>query len=269
MQNILPKWLVNGLGGLLIAFVALLVVQQVYNFSQVIKNQKPANTISVSADGKVTATPDLATVDVGVMTLAATATDAKNQNDIKVNQVIAFVKQQGIAAADIQTQQLNLYPQQSYGGGVMVSGGGGVPIVPSVPKITGYQAQQTVEIKIHGIDKDQTVLEKVLDGSVNNGANEVDGVNFSFNNPDALQQQAQEAAIANAKVKAQALAKAAGLSLGKVVSVSETNNSLPVPMPYAVSNAVGLGGAAKSVAPDIQPGSQDISESMTVTFEVK
>lgn len=263
MENFLPKWLVSGLGGLLIIFVAFLIVQQAYNFSNVVKNQKPANTISVSADGKVTAVPDLATVDLGVMTQAATATDAKNQNDTKVNQIIAFVKQQGIAAADIKTQQLNLYPQQSYGG-VMVPGG-----APSVPKITGYQANQTVEIKVHGVDKDQTVLEKVLDGAVNNGANEVDGVNFSFNNPDALQQQAQEAAIANAKVKAQALAQAAGLSLGKVVSVSETSNGFPGPVPYALNSSMGMGGTAKSVAPDIQPGSQDVSESMTVTFEVK
>jgi uncharacterized protein YggE len=263
MENILPKWLVNSLGGVLVVFVALLVVQQVYNFNQVIKNQKPANTISVSADGKVTAVPDLAVVDLGVMTQASTATDAKNQNDQKVNKIIAFVKQQGIAAADIQTQQLNLYPQQSYGG-VMVPGG-----VPSVPKITGYQANQTVEVKIHGVDKDQTVLEKVLDGAVNNGANEVNGVNFSFNNPDSLQQQAQEQAIANAKVKAQALAKAAGLSLGKVVSVSETNSYIPGPVPYALNSAAGMAGAPKSIAPDIQPGSQDVTESMSVVFEVK
>jgi len=262
MQNLLPKWLVSGLGGLLIAFVALLIVQQVYNFNQIVKNQKPANTISVSADGKVTATPDLATVNVGVQTQAATATDAKNQNDQKVNQVIAFIKQQGISSADIQTQQLNLYPQQSYGG-IMVPGG-----VPSAPKVTGYQANQTVEIKIHGVDRDQSVLEKVLDGSVNNGANEVDGVNFSFDKPDVLQQQAQEQAIANAKVKAQALAQAAGLSLGKVVSVSETAGGYPGPVPYALNSAMSAG-AAKSVAPDIQPGSQDVSESMTVTFEVK
>src|ERR1700722_19056324 len=102
--NILPKWLVNSLGGLLVVFVALLIVQQIYNFDQLAKNQKPANTISVSGEGKINATPDLATVDLGVVTQASTATDAKNQNDTKVNQVIAFIKQQGIARADIPTQ---------------------------------------------------------------------------------------------------------------------------------------------------------------------
>jgi uncharacterized protein len=261
-NNFLPRWLVNGLGGLLIAFVALLVVQQSYNFNQLVKNQKPANTISVSGESKVNATPDLATVDLGVMTNTSTATDAKNQNDTKVNQIIAFVKQQGIAASDIKTQQLNLYPQQSYGG-IMIPGG-----QPSAPKITGYQAQQTVEIKVHGVDKDQSVLEKVLDGAVNNGANEVDGVNLSIENPDSLQQQAQTLAIAAAKTKAQALAQASGLTLGKVVSVSENSGGYPGPIPYALNSAMGMG-EAKSVAPDIQPGSQEIDETMTVVFEVK
>ncbi|MDR3642370.1 MAG: SIMPL domain-containing protein [Candidatus Doudnabacteria bacterium] len=262
-NNFLPKWLVNGLGALLIAFIALLIVQQVYSFNQVVNNQKPANTIAVSGEGKISATPDLATVDVGVMTQASTATDAKNQNDQKVNQVIAFIKQQGIGDSDIKTQQLNLYPQQSYGG-VMIPGG-----APTTPKVTGYQANQTVEVKVHGVDKDQTILEKILDGAVNNGANEVDGVNFAFENPDALQQQAQQQAIANAKTKAQALAQTAGLSLGKVVSVSENGNGMPGPVPYALNAAMGMGGSAKSIAPDIQPGSQDITENMTVTFEVK
>ncbi len=263
MQNILPKWLVNGLGGVLIVFVALLVVQQIYNFNQVVKNQKPANTISVSADGKVTATPDLATVTIGVLSQGTTAVDVKNQNNDKVNKVVAFIKQQGISDKDITTSQFNFYPQQDYGG-VMAPGGS------KTPTIVGYQGNQSITVKVHGVDKDQTVLGKILDGAVNNGANEVDGVNLTFENPDALQQQAQEIAIANAKIKGQALAKAAGLTLGKVVSVSETNNYIPGPVPYATdSMAAGLGGTAKSIAPNIQTGSQDVTESMTVVFEVK
>jgi hypothetical protein len=256
MQNILPKWLVNGLGGLLIAFIALLVVQQVYNFNQVIKNQKPANTISVSADGKVTATPDLATVTIGVLSQGATAVDVKNQNNDKVNKVIAFIKQQGIEDKDITTSQFSFYPQQDYNNGM--------------PKITGYQGNQSVTVKVRGIDKDQTVLEKVLDGAVNNGANEINGVNLSIENPDALQQQARKLAISNAKTKAQGLAQEAGLTLGKVVSISESSSGYPGPIAYALDSAMGMGGTAvKSIAPNIQPGNQDITESMSVVFEVK
>lgn len=269
MNTFLPKWLVWGLGGLLIIFVALLIVQQAYSFVKTVQNQKPANTIQVSGDGQVTATPDLATVDIGVMTQASTAEQAKDQNNTKINAVIAFIKQQGIATADITTSQINLYPQQGYGGVMVVPGG---PISPSTPKITGYQGEQTVTVKVHGVDKDESVLAKILDGSVNAGANEVDGVNFTFDQTtlNSLQQSARQQAIDNAKSKAQGLAQEAGLSLGKVVSISETNTSGIVPMPFALNSAMGsAGGTSTSVAPDVQPGTQDITESMSVTFEVK
>ena len=254
-NNILPIWLVGGLGGLLIALVALMVIQKAHDLQTTFANAKPANTISVSGEGKVTSTPDLATVDIGVLTSANTASDAESQNNTKVNQVIAYIKAQGVKDADISTSQFNLNPQYDYTKGT--------------PTITGYQINQSVTVKVHGVDKDTSVLNKVIDGSVTNGANQVNGVNLSVENPDALQQQAQEQAIANAKTKAQALAKAAGLTLGKVVSVSESGMPIiPGPIPYALNSAMAVGGA-KSVAPDIQTGSQEINETMTVTYEVK
>ncbi len=114
-------------------------------------------------------------------------------------------------------------------------------------------------------------MEKVLDGAVNNGANQIDGINLSIENPDGLQQDARKLAIANAKAKAQGLAQEAGLTLGKVVSISETGSGYPRPMPYATDSYAPslMAGQAKSVAPDIQTGSQDITESMTVVYEVK
>lgn len=255
MENqYIPKWVVQGLGGLLIAFVALLIVQKVYDLQVTFKNQKPANTISVSGDGKVTAVPDLATVNIGVLSQGASAVEVKNQNNNKVNKVIVFIKAQGIDVKDISTSQFSFYPQQDYNNGS--------------PKITGYQGNQSVTVKVRGVDKDQSVLEKILDGAVNNGANEIDGVNLSVENPDSLQQQARVLAIGKAKAKAQELAKEAGLTLGKVVSIAESNAGYPVPMPYAYGMGGG-GGAEKSIAPNIQPGSQDITETMTVVFEVK
>lgn len=259
MENILPKWLVNGLGGLLVVFVALLIIQQGYGFSQLMKNQKPVNTISVSADGKVTATPDLATVTIGVLTQGANAQDVKDKNNAKINKITDFIKKQGIDQKDITTSQMYFYPQQDWQSGTA--------------RITGYQGNQTVTVKIRNVDKDQKVLEAVLDGSVNAGANEIQGVNFSFNDPNAMQQQARELAIDNAKQKAQGLAQKAGLTLGKVVSISEMGAGGIQPMPYSLNSAMGMGGGGvameKSIAPDVHPGSQDITESMTVVFEVK
>src|SRR5947207_445908 len=112
--RMLPKWLVSGLGGLLIAFVALLVVQKVHDVQTAYKNDKPANTISVSGEGKVAAVPDIATVSIGVLSQGATAVEVKNQNNDKVNKVTAFIKAQGIADAEITTSQFSFYPQQDY-----------------------------------------------------------------------------------------------------------------------------------------------------------
>ena len=268
-NQILPKWLINTLGALLVVLVAILILQKGNDFKNAIKSQKPANTISVSGEGQLTATPDLATVDVGVMTQGTTAQDVKDQNNTKINKVIDFIKSQGIEAKDIKTSQLSLYPQQSYP--VYLPGSG----TQTIPKITGYQGNQTVTVAVHGVDKSQDVLSKILDGSVNAGANQINGVSFSFEKTTltSLQQQARQQAIDDAKQKAQGLADKAGLNLGKIVSIAESSGGYPGPMPYALSApSVAMGGGAadsKSIAPNVEPGSQDITESMSVTFEVK
>lgn len=252
-----PRGMAMALGGLLIAFVALMVVQKSHEIQQSFANQKPVNTISVTGEGKVSAVPDLATVNIGVLSQGATAVDVKNQNNEKVNKVVAFIKAQGVDAKDITTTQFSFYPTQDYNNGT--------------PKITGYQGNQSVTVKVRGVDKSQSVLEKILDGSVNNGANQINGVNLTVEKPTDLQNQARKLAIADAKVKARQLADEAGLKLGKVVSVSESSGGYPGPIPYAVNSAYGLGGGTmeKSIAPDIQTGSQEISETMTVVFELK
>jgi uncharacterized protein YggE len=258
MENTFPKWLVSGLGALLIAFVALLIIQQGYNLKTLVKNQKPANTISVSAEGKIKAVPDLATVNIGVMTQGNTAAEVKDGNNTKINKIIEFVKAQGISSEDIKTSQFSFYPQQNWQNGKGT--------------IIGYQGDQTITVKVKGVDKSQDVLEKILDGSVNSGANQIQGVNFGYENPENVQQEARKLAIDNAKTKAQGLAKEAGLTLGKVVSIAETGSYMPGVMSYADS-AYGMGGGGvamqKSVAPNVEPGSQEITESMTVVFEVK
>ena len=121
------------------------------------------------------------------------------------------------------------------------------------------------------MDKDQTILNKILDGVVNNGANQIDGTSLTVEKPTDLQNQARKLAIADAKVKAQELADEAGLKLGKVVSVSESSGGYPGPIPYAMNATYGMGGVAmdKSIAPDVQVGSQEISQTMTVVFEIK
>lgn len=257
-MNPLPKWLINGLGGLLIVFVALLVADKANSINDKIQGKKPENTMSVSAEGKVKAVPDLATVNLGVITQGPTAPQVQEDNTKKINKIIDYVKKQGISKDDISTSQFNIYPQYDYTGGRN--------------NIIGYQLNQTITVKIKGVDKSTETLGKILQGSISEGANEIYGVSLSFDDPDELRQQAREKAIIKSKEKAKELAEVAGLKLGKVVSVSETVGAYP-PIPiyadYGGRGGAGGVGLESAAAPNVEPGSQDVIENMTVVFEIK
>lgn len=245
--------LAKAVGGTLALLLLLLVIGKGYDLYQALNHKNPKNTISVSAEGKVQAVPDLATVNLGVLTQGGSAATVQDENSKKINKIIEFVKNQGISKEDIATSQFNIYPQQDYQAGRTI--------------ITGYQANQTITVKIRGVDKSAEKLGKILDGVTNNGANQINGVNLSFDDPDDLRQQARKQAIGKAKEKAGELAKIAGLRLGKVVNLSESGNT-PGPIPY-YADGFGAGGAERSIAPKIEPGSQDVTATMTVVFEVK
>lgn len=246
MENkFFPKWMVQTLGVLLIIFIALLILTQIK-----IINGYPQK-MQISAIGKVTAVPDLATVTLGVISQGTTPLEVKNSNNQKVNQIIHFIKQQNIDAGDIKTTGFYASPRYNY--------------VNGQNNIIGYQADQTVTIRVKDINKSQTQLEKILDGAVNNGANQIQGITFGFLDPDKLKESARKLAIKNAKEKAYQLATEADLKLGKVLNVTEasTDSSNPITM-----NTVNFAAKSQSVAPNIEPGNQEVIESVSLIFEV-
>src|SRR3989344_2242565 len=101
--NNLPKWLVLGLGSVLIVFVGFLAIEKAYGVFKSISPKKPENTISISAEGRVNAVPDLAVVNLGVLTQSPTAKAAEDESSTKITQIVSFVKQQGVDAKDIAT----------------------------------------------------------------------------------------------------------------------------------------------------------------------
>lgn len=256
MNTLLPKWLVWSLGLMLLIVLGLVAMDKSYDVKRSIENKNPENTLSVSAEGKVKAVPDLASIEIGVVTNATTAAEAQNQSIKKINDIIEFTKKQGVAREDISTSQFSIYPQQDYREGQ--------------GSITGYQANQSISIKVRGVDQSTEQLSKVLGGVTAAGANQINGVNLTFDDPDKLRGQAREQAITKARQKAQELADAAGLRLGRVINVSESvGGGYPIPYGYAESAGIGGPGDAKSVAPNLEPGQQDITANMTVIFEVK
>jgi uncharacterized protein len=195
------------------------------------------STITVTGNGTVNATPDQASFDFGVTTNGATAAQALSSNSSQASAIIDALKKAGVDSSDIQTTQVSLWPQTSSNGN----------------RVTGYQASNSVEVK-SAIGKSGSLV----DAAVAAGANNVDGPNLDTADQSSLYAQALKDGLAAAKVKAQAIAAASGLTLGSVLRVHEGGSSEPVPM-FAQAKAAGT-------AVPIEAGTQQIQASVTVTY---
>jgi uncharacterized protein YggE len=199
----------------------------------------PANTVTTSGHGTVTVVPDQATVSAGVRTQAETAAAALAQNAQTAQAVVAALKQAG--GKDLQTQQVSLYPQTDEQG-----------------KVTGYVAQNTISASAKIADAGGLV-----DAAVNAGANTVDGPSLTVADTSAIYRAALKKAVEDARARAQAIAEAGGFGLGQVTSVTEQGAATP-PIMYDAAAAR----SAKAPTP-VEPGTQDVSADVTVSFAIR
>jgi uncharacterized protein len=204
-----------------------------------------AHTITVSAVGKVTVGPDVARLDLGVTITRSTVRTARADAAKSMNNIIAAVKALGVADKDIQTTNLSLYPQ--YGNG-------------SVQKIVGYQISEQVLVTVRDLDK----AGDVVDAATAKGATDVNGISFDFADPAKVQNDARATAVAAARTSAQAMAGAANVTLGAVVSITDSTPPSPIFYGYGAMKAL----PAADAATPVQPGTQDLTASVTVVFEI-
>lgn len=203
--------------------------------------------LSVSASADVKHAPDVATVSAGVVTQAADANSAMRANADQMQKVMAAIRAAGIADKDIQTSGVSLNPNYKYAEN-------------QAPTITGYQASNSVNLKV----RDLARLGKVLDALVASGANQVNGPTFEIDQPDAVQDQARREALAKAQARAAMYAKTLGLQVRRIVSISEGGGfAPPVPMPM-----VRMAAMAKDAGTEIAPGENTVSASIDVVFEL-
>jgi len=197
-----------------------------------------ANSVTTTGHGVITVAPDEATVTAGVHTQAATAAEALSQNSTRMNAVIAALEAHG--GKDLQTQQVSLYPQSKEDG-----------------TITGYSADDSVSASspIAGAGA-------LIDAAVGAGANTVSGPTLSISDQDAQYRDALKKAVADARAKAVALGEAGGFGIGPVSTVVEGTSSAPQPLFAA-------GAVAKDAATPIEPGTQDVTADVTVTFSIR
>jgi hypothetical protein len=200
------------------------------------------HSITVTGTGSVTRVPDVARVSVGVSVTKTTVKAARDAAGTSMQAVIEAIKALGIDEKDIKTVGIDLSPQYSNN---------------STPKITGYRMSEQLQVTVRDLDK----AGDVVDTATAKGATEVNGLWFEVGEPASAMDEARAAAIAQARTSAQKMAAAAGVSLGAVVSVSESMASVPGPY-YA-------GGAALDAArTPVQPGTQDVQATVTVVFAI-
>jgi uncharacterized protein len=194
--------------------------------------------ITVNGTGTGRAVPDQATFSFGVHTEGATAKAALAANSVKMSQVIAALKQAGIAERDLQTQNVSVMPRQNATG-----------------QVEGFTADNSVQVLVRKMAE----AGAVVDAAVTAGANNTSGPSFDQSGREAVYRSALRAAVADARTKAEALAAEAHASVGRVTRIVEGSADQPVPM-YAAR------AADTAVQTPVEPGTQEVQASVTVTF---
>lgn len=219
-------------------------------------------SFSVSGEGKVIAVPDIAQFTFSVIIQGGKDIAVlQKENTEKVNKAIEFIKNNGVDAKDIKTQSYNLEPRYQYFDCSPIIKGEVEPCPP--PEIAGYTITQVVSVKIRDFSK----IGQLLAGTIEKGANSVSQLSFTIDDLTALENQARAEAISKAKSKAEAIAKAGKFSLGKLISIEESGFT-PPPI-YRFSTAESVKDGTQFLAPNIEPGSQEVSVSMVLKYEIE
>jgi hypothetical protein len=203
-----------------------------------------AHTITTRGVGKVSGTPDTLTVMIGVSTQDPSAKAALAANNSRANALIELLRSKGVADKDLQTRQLTINPTYNDKSGT----------------ITGYQVDNTVQATLHSIASAGALLDAAA-GVVGNAVR-VHQIGFSIGDDSALRAQARSDAVSQAKAQAAQIAKAAGVTLGRIRSITEVLDG-GSPITYDMRSAVG---AADSVP--LQPGQQELTVSVDIVYDM-
>ena len=207
-----------------------------------------AITVTLAEQAKVTAAPDTAEIGTGVVTTAPSAADALAANARRMAAVVTALRRAGVAERDIQTSGIRLEPQYRYA-------------QDQPPQLTGYQANNRVSVRI----RDIAGTGRLLDQLVAQGANQIDGPNFTIAEPAPLLDQARQSAVATLRRRAELYARAMGLQVARIVSVEEDSavrDPRPVPMMATMARA------EKADTP-VAPGEVELSVNVRMVFELR
>jgi uncharacterized protein len=207
--------------------------------------------INVCGRADVAGTPDTLRLDLSVVVAAPTVSGALAWANRSANAVQESLLGSGIAKKDLQTSGLNISPDYDYSAG-------------GTPRLKGYQVSESVSARLRDLGRAGDAIGKAVGAGGN--VIRVNGISLDLEETGVLVSKARDKAFADARTKAEQYAKAAGRSLGDVVSIAENvATPSPIPMPYAAA----AGSAQDMAKVPIQPGSQDVSVSVNVVFAMR
>jgi uncharacterized protein len=205
--------------------------------------------ITVSGRADVAGTPDTLRLDLSVVATASSVSEALASANRSAGSVQKSLLANGVQRRDLQTSGLSIQPEYDYSNG-------------AAPRLKGYQVSESVSAKLRNLGRAGNAVGQAV--SAGGNAVRVNGISLDLEETGALVSSARDRAFADAKAKAEQYARAAGRSLGEVLSISEDlSTPSPIPMPYAAMDS------AKAAGVPIQPGSQNVSVSVTVVFTMR
>ncbi len=211
---------------------------------------QPVNrTLNVNGLGASYLTPDIAYIYIGVHSEGKTASETVEANKTQTNAVLDALKKAGVDEKDLRTTNFSIYPSQQYAPDGTATG-------------SIYMVDNTVYVTVRNLDG----LGSLLDDTISAGANSINSIQFDVADKTAAVKEARAKAVEDAKVQAQELADAAGITLGEIQNISFYDNS-----PYPVAEGKGGGGGAMAAnsTVSIQPGQLTISVSVSITYTIK
>jgi len=208
-------------------------------------SDKETRQVTVVGAGEVQGTPDTLTVNASIEFVAPDVSGAMNQTNDRQQAVIDALVGSGIERKDISTTQVSLQPQ--------FAGGDSTTII-------GYRANNSIDVKIRKLDTASQALALIV--STGGDATRINSVNYSIEDDSRLVKDARARAFNDAKDRAQQYAELADLSLGKVISITESGAVPPPPQPMPYSRG------AEMAAVPLEPGQQTVGFNVTVIFEL-
>ena len=217
------------------------------------------HTISFTAEGKVLAKPDIAKITFYVINQGEKAETVQKENNERMQEAVSFVKNQGVDEDDIRTVRYNLNPEYDY---TWCKKPGDKPYPSCPPKIIGYKLDQGIEVKIRDFDK----IDTIVGGLSEKGVNQISNVSFVIDDTENYKNEARILALDKVEKRAKLLAQKSSIKLGKIIDISEGQGIYPV-FREAKMEAVGV--SSDEIEAPIEPGTQEITVTLTVTYKLR